>query len=126
MVNCQTIGTHGTDGQCVLRNNLASPDARWLIRQRTLHVYRSLILFSIRTDGEYVFTDGEFNSPSVRMETDGSNKFTKFTVGMLAGELDNPHKFMIHSCDSKLVVWFTCDWMLAILDDDTSYSLRGT
>jgi hypothetical protein len=36
------------------------------------------------------FTDGIFIFPSVRMDTDGRNNFTKLTVGMLAAVLDNP------------------------------------
>ena len=58
--------------------------------------YRSLILFSIRTDGEYLLTDGKFSSPSVRMDTNSSNKFTKLTVRMLAGVLDNPQTLVLY------------------------------
>ena len=68
MVNCFTIRTDGTDGQCFWRVILASGDAKWLIRLRALHVHRSWIHFSIQTDGflqfsigtdrQYLFTDG--------------------------------------------------------------------
>ena len=49
--------------------------------QQTLHVYQLWILFSICTNDKYVLTDGGLNSSPVQMDTDGSNKFTKLTVG---------------------------------------------
>ena len=49
MVNCLTIGTDGTDGQCF--GGLPKP--------------LSLMLTTSFTDGLYKFTDGEFISPSV-------------------------------------------------------------
>jgi hypothetical protein len=75
MMNCLTIGTDGTDGQCF--GGLP---------------YAIAIMLTISfTDGLFKFTDGQFISPSVLTDTDGRNNFTKLTVGMLATVLDNPH-----------------------------------
>ena len=42
--------------------------------------------------GEHsLFTDGIFFFPSVRMDTDGRNNFTKLTVGIFATVLGNSH-----------------------------------
>ena len=50
--------------------------------------------FIIGTDEYSIFsTDGILISPSVRMETDGRNNFTKLTVGMLVTVLDNLLKY---------------------------------
>ena len=40
-------------------------NANYLIHERILYIYRSCIHFSIRTDGQLRFTDGEIGLPSV-------------------------------------------------------------
>ena len=52
MVNCLTIGTDGTDGQCF----------------GGLPYAIAIMLTTSFTDGLYKFTDGKFNSPSVPMD----------------------------------------------------------
>jgi hypothetical protein len=68
-----------TDGEfispSVPMNNLYLPMVNWL---------------AICTGEHSLFTDGIIIFPSVRMDTDGRNNFTKLTVGMLATVLDNP------------------------------------
>jgi hypothetical protein len=48
---------------------------------------------TIGTSEHSIFTDDIFIFPSVRMDTDGRNNFTKLTVSMLATVLDNPRTF---------------------------------
>ena len=60
MENWFTIGTDRTDGQGFLGATLCPcNNANYLIHERILHIYRSCIHFSIRTDGQLRFTDGE-------------------------------------------------------------------
>ena len=60
MENWFTIGTDRTDGQGFLGATLCPcNNANYLIHERILHIYRSCIDFSIRTDGQLRFTDGE-------------------------------------------------------------------
>ena len=60
MENWFTIGTVRTDGQGFLGATLCPcNNANYLIHERILHIYRSCIHFSIRTDGQLRFTDGE-------------------------------------------------------------------
>jgi hypothetical protein len=78
MVNCLTIGT---DRQCF----------------GGLPYAIAIMLTTSFTDGLFKFTDGEFISPSVPMDTDGRNNFTKLTVGMLSTVLDNPPRTLSFS-----------------------------
>ena len=58
--NWFTIGTDRTDGQGFWGATLCpSNNANYLIHERILHIYRSCIQFSIRTDGQLRFTDGQ-------------------------------------------------------------------
>ena len=60
MENWFTIGTDRTDGQGFWGATLCPcNNANYLIHERILHIYRSCIHFSIRTDGQLRFTDGE-------------------------------------------------------------------
>ena len=60
MENWFTIGTDRTNGQGFLGATLCPcNNANYLIHERILHIYRSCIHFSIRTDGQLRFTDGE-------------------------------------------------------------------
>ena len=58
MENWFTIGTDRTDGQGFWGATLCN-NANYLIHERILHIYRSSIHFSIRTDGQLRFTDGQ-------------------------------------------------------------------
>jgi hypothetical protein len=89
MVNCLTIGTDGTDGQCF----------------RGLPYAIAIMLTISFTDGLFKFTDGNFISPSVPTDTDGRNNFTKLTVGMLATVLDNPQKDMVINNNISFSAW---------------------
>ena len=60
MDNWFTIGTDRTDGQGFWGATLCPcNNANYLIHERILHIYRSCIHFSIRTDGQLRFTDGQ-------------------------------------------------------------------
>ena len=60
MDNWFTIGTDRTDGQDFWGATLCPcNNANYLIHERILHIYRSCIHFSIRTDGQLRFTDGQ-------------------------------------------------------------------
>ena len=60
MENWFTIGTDRTDGQGFWGATLCPcNNANYLIHERILHIYRSSIHFSIRTDGQLRFTDGQ-------------------------------------------------------------------
>ena len=60
MDNWFTIGTDRTDGQGFWGATLCPcNNANYLIHERILHIYRSCIHFSIRTDGQLRFTDGK-------------------------------------------------------------------
>ena len=60
MGNWFTIGTDRTDGQGFWGATLCPcNNANYLIHERILHIYRSCIHFSIRTDGQLRFTDGK-------------------------------------------------------------------
>ena len=60
MDNWFTIGTDRTDGQGFWGATLCPcNNANYLIHERILHIYRSCIHLSIRTDGQLRFTDGE-------------------------------------------------------------------
>ena len=60
MENWFTIGTDRTDGQGFWGATLCPcNNANYLIHERILHIYRSCIHFSIPTDGQLRFTDGE-------------------------------------------------------------------
>ena len=60
MNNWFTICTDRTDGQGFLGATLyPCNNANYLIHERILHIYRSCIHFSIRTDGQLRFTDGQ-------------------------------------------------------------------
>ena len=63
MENWFTICTDRTDGQGFWRATLCPcNNANYLIHERILHIYRSLpyaLVFSIRTDGQLRFTDGQ-------------------------------------------------------------------
>ena len=60
MDNWFTIGTDRTDGQGFLGATLCPcNNANYLIHERILYIYRSCIHFSIRTDGQLRFTDGQ-------------------------------------------------------------------
>ena len=74
MENWFTIGTDRTDGQ-----------GFW-----GLPYALAIMLTTSFTKGFCTNTDRVFISPSVPTDTDGSNNFTKLTVGMLASVLDNP------------------------------------
>ena len=55
-----TICTDRTDGQGFWGATLCPcNNANYLIHERILHIYRSCIHFSIRTDGQLRFTDGQ-------------------------------------------------------------------
>ena len=61
MDNWFTICTDRTDGQGFWGATLCPcNDANYLIHERILHIYRSCIHFSIRTDGQLRFTDGKY------------------------------------------------------------------
>ena len=108
MVNWLTIGTDGTDEQCFgglrtscHRNNAATSftngihkltDGGFISPSVPMHnLYLPMVNWLTIGTGEHsLFTDGMFIFPSVRMDTDGRNNFTKLTVGMLATVLDNP------------------------------------
>ena len=60
MENWFTICTDRTDGQGIWGATLCPcNNANYLIHERILHIYRSSIHFSIRTDGQLRFTDGQ-------------------------------------------------------------------
>ena len=60
MENWFTICTDRTDGQGFWGATLCPwNNANYLIHERILHIYRSCIHFSIRTDGQLRLTDGE-------------------------------------------------------------------
>ena len=60
MDNWFTICTDRTDGQGFWGATLCPcNNANYLIHERILHIYRSCIHFSIRTDGQLRFTDGQ-------------------------------------------------------------------
>ena len=60
MENWFTICTDRTDGLGFWGATLCPcNNANYLIHERILHIYRSCIHFSIRTDGQLRFTDGE-------------------------------------------------------------------
>ena len=60
MDNWFTIGTDRTDGQVFWGATLCPcNNANYLIHERILHIYRSCIHLSIRTDGQLRFTDGQ-------------------------------------------------------------------
>ena len=60
MDNWFTIGTDHTDGQGFWGATLCPcNNANYLIHERILHIYRSCIHFSIRTDGQLRFTHGQ-------------------------------------------------------------------
>ena len=60
MDNWFTIGTDRTDGQGFWGATLCPcNNANYLIHERILHIYRSCIHFSIRTDGQLRFIDGQ-------------------------------------------------------------------
>ena len=58
------------------------------------NLYLTMVKWLTIGTGEHsLFTDGIFIFPSVRIDTDGRNNFTKLTVGVLATVLDNPPVF---------------------------------
>ena len=60
MDNWFTICTDRTDGQGFWgATSCPCNNANYLIHERILHIYRSCIHFSIRTDGQLRFTDGQ-------------------------------------------------------------------
>ena len=60
MDNWLTICTDRTDGQGFWGATLCPcNNANYTIHERILHIYRSCIHFSIRTDGQLRFTDGQ-------------------------------------------------------------------
>ena len=100
MDNWFTIGTDRTDGQGFWGATLCPcNNANYLIHERILHIYRSCIHFSIRTDGQLRFTDGQLVYHRYR-----PYRWTRF-LGATLCPCNNPN-YLIH--ERILYIYRSC------------------